>query len=293
MLPKKKNVSLTIHAGTKAIDVRREMAKAPAIVKSLNKIDRAIFSASTKTSIEDCDEKEIIPSFSKLLLYVAKDTGYNIPHDKNEWLYTETRIYNIVKTYYSDLSLSEIRVAFELLCVGELDEFLPKDQFGNADRKHYQQFNADYISKVLNAYRKRRTLTMKKAYAVVPADEKKVSDEEIEVYKNDTKQVVKEKYHQYLKEGRYTASAIEEMIIYKRLKHCGYAGKIDVTDECREKAMALYTQRAIMGFVSKYDVALVKKNGTDSEELNLDAFIVGMRKEIKNGFDKMRKEGIR
>ena len=57
--------------------------------------------------------------------------------------------------YYSYLTLSDIMTAFELLAVGELNDYLPRNSSGNADNGHYQQFNANYFGKVLNAFIKR------------------------------------------------------------------------------------------------------------------------------------------
>lgn len=75
---------------------------------------------------------------------------------------------DILKRYYSDMTLADIKMAFELATTGELDEYLPKDKQGNPDKNHYQQFNADYFAKILKAYKQKQTDVIDKAYKAIP-----------------------------------------------------------------------------------------------------------------------------
>lgn len=56
---------------------------------------------------------------------------------------------------------------------------------GQPDRNHYQQFNADYICKILNAYKGRRAWVLKKANEAVPKEEPKPNPERERYYMNE------------------------------------------------------------------------------------------------------------
>lgn len=84
------------------------------------------------------------------------------------------------------MTLADIKLAFELATTGELDDYLPKDSQGNPDRKHYQQFNADYFAKILNAYRRKQNGVIHKAYKAVPEPKKELTPEEKRYYHNQT-----------------------------------------------------------------------------------------------------------
>ncbi len=73
-------------------------------------------------------------------------------------------------------------MAFELATTGGLDDYLPKDSQGNPDKKHYQQFNADYFAKILNAYRRKQNGVIHKAYKALPEPKKELTPEEKRYY---------------------------------------------------------------------------------------------------------------
>lgn len=112
--------------------------------------------------------------------FIAMDVGFIIPtENRDDWTYICTRLLDLLKRYYSQLTLSEVKLAFELLITGELDDYLPKDRDGNAERKHYQQFNADYFAKVLNAYRRKQNGVIHKAYKALPEPKKELTPQQI------------------------------------------------------------------------------------------------------------------
>ena len=70
-----------------------------------------------------------------------------------------TLFVDILRKYYSSLTLSEIKLAFEFAAVGKLDNYLTKNKDGSADKAHYQTFSVDYVSRILNAYKLYRDKT--------------------------------------------------------------------------------------------------------------------------------------
>lgn len=154
--------------GTKAIAVRRQMVELPEVAKALNPVEKYIFAASTKTQICEMDDETLVAKTGQMFRFIAIDVGFRIPTEPNDWAYICTRLLDILKKYYSLLTLAEIKLAFELATTGELNNYLPRDSNGNPDKNHYQQFNADYFAKILNAYRRKRDMTISKAYEALP-----------------------------------------------------------------------------------------------------------------------------
>ena len=61
-----------------------------------------------------------------------------------------------IAKYFSDFSLNEIKLAFEFMILRELDAYLPQDK-GQIHREHYQVFSLEYVTRVLQAYRAKRS----------------------------------------------------------------------------------------------------------------------------------------
>ena len=130
-IEKKENTALEIYntkPGTKAIEVRRRMVQLPEVAKALNPVEKYVFAASTKTPIAEIDDAKLVENLSLLFKRIAIDVGYIIPQNENDWNYIQSRLLDILKRYYSDMTLADIKMAFELATTGELDEFLPKDK---------------------------------------------------------------------------------------------------------------------------------------------------------------------
>ena len=68
--------------------------------------------------------------------------------------------------------------AFEMLSIGELDEFLPKNQ-GQPDKNHYQSFSVEFITRILKAFisLKSRTNIEVKKLLPSPVDRPVTEDE--------------------------------------------------------------------------------------------------------------------
>lgn len=161
--------TITVINQSTALEARKELLANEAVLNVLSDVEKNVLKASAKIPIRDIQNEVFVERVRELLKYIAIDVGYNIPTDATEWQYRQTRLASIIKTYYSNLTLSGIKLAFELLVVGELDDYLPRENSGRPDRKHYQQFNADYFAKVLGAYRSRLNEVLTKAYTAIKA----------------------------------------------------------------------------------------------------------------------------
>lgn len=285
---KRQSAAVLLYSGTaKAIDVRRAMVELPEVAKALTPVEKYIFVASTKKQIAEIDDETLIAKTGQMFRFIAMDVGYIIPTNSEDWTYICTRLLDILKKYYSQMTLADIKLAFELATTGELDDYLPKDNQGNPDKKHYQQFNADYFAKILNAYRRKQNGVIHKAYKAVPEPKKELTPEEKRYYHNQSVARCREVFLQYKYTGRFVLGVTDGMLIYDWLRKLGFANEVAGTEDDRKQALARYMQRVARGFVNKYEAFHVQRKGTDAPELDFTAYEIARNKEIKRTFDRM------
>lgn len=273
--------------GTKAIAIRRQMVELPEVAKALTPVEKYIFAASTKTQICEMDDETLIAKTGQMFRFIAMDVGFRIPTEANDWAYICTRLLDILKKYYSQMTLADIKLAFELATTGELNEFLPRDSNGNPDKNHYQQFNADYFAKILNAYRRKQNGTISKAYAALPEPKREISPEQKRQYHNETVERCRDTFLRYKYTGKYDAGMFGDMFVYNWLHAVGLADDVAETEDDRKTALSRYMQRVAAGWVNRYTAEHVRRDGTKSREIDYTAFEVARLKEIKKAFNRM------
>ena len=297
-LPEKadtQNVALAIYnakPGTMAIDIRRKMVQLPEVAKALTPVEKYIFAASTKAQISEMDDGVLVSKTAQMFRFIAMDVGYIIPQNENDWAYIQTRLVDILKRYYSYLTLADIKLAFELATTGELDEFLPRDSQGNPDKKHYQQFNADYFAKILGAYRKKQNEVIGKAYKALPEPKREMTPEQKRYYHNRREARNRIVFLQYKYTGKISFEFGDEMFLYDWLLKFGFADEVEATEDDRKQAFAKYMHRAAIGMVNQYTAFNVRRKGIDSPEIDFTAYEVARKKEIIRAFDRMIAEEI-
>ena len=273
--------------GTKAIAIRRQMVELPEVAKALTPVEKYIFAASTKTQICEMDDETLIAKTGQMFRFIAMDVGFRIPTEANDWAYMCTRLLDILKKYYSQMTLADIKLAFELATTGELNEFLPRDSNGNPDKNHYQQFNADYFAKILNAYRRKQNGTISKAYAALPEPKREISPEQKKQYHNETVERCRNTFLRYKYTGKLDTGMFGDMFVYNWLHAVGLADDVAETEDDRKTALSRYMQRVAAGWVNRYTAEHVRRDGTKSREIDYTAFEVARLKEIKKAFNRM------
>lgn len=295
-LPEKsnvKNVALEIYnpkPRTKAIEIRRKMVQLPEVAKALNPVEKYIFAASTKTQISEIDDETLVTKLANMLKYIAMDVGFIIPQITEDWQYIQARTLDILKRYYSNFTLSDIKLAFELATTGELDEFLPKDKHGNPDKNHYQQFNANYFAKILKAYKQKQTDVIDKAYKAIPEKNNEISPAQIRRFEIQRQWRNRYIFLCYKYTGKLILGLTDDMFLYEWLQKCGLADDVQVKEDDRKEAFARYMQRVARGMINQYTALQVRRKGTESPEIDFTAFEVARKKEIIKAFDRMISE---
>lgn len=263
------------------VQIRREMVKSPGVLGVLEPIERAVFLASTAKTVAEYSDRDLAGELSNALRWIAKDVGYKSDNESDRQ-YLVIRVSEILKRYYGQLSLKDFRMAFEMCVTGELDEFLPKGRDGQPDRGHYQQFNAEYVCKVLNAYKARRGWVLKKAYEAVP---KKQVEPDKDM--SETRRALVKAYDGYRTTGEFpNLSPISEMLYYDILVELGFAPVVEVTEkECEkvlERAVAWHLANGNFGAAKR-----MREAGTGNEDVRFDAYVTKRRKALRDVFGKM------
>ena len=269
----------------------RALIKRPEVVGILTPVERAILLSASDKTIAEYTGSELSYELRDTLQWIAKDIGYRVS-DQGDWQYLVVRTAEILKRYYPGLTLKDFRMAFEMSITGELDDFLPKGRDGQPDRNHYQQFNADYICKILNAYKQRRSGVLRKAREAVPQPEPgRDYESERKYHKMACEDLlnVAEYYRQFRKLPEI--SPIAEMLYYNILAGVGIAPKIEITEQEQryafQQALGYYSRKGLIG-----DMNRLKSEGITSEELKHDAFRISRRKALAEALEKVCQEGI-
>lgn len=274
-----------------AVMIRREMVKIPAVMGALGPVEKAVFLASTAKTIAEYDAAELAAELATALKWIFKDVGYRSP-DESDRQYLVIRTAEILKRYYAGLSLKDFRMAFEMSITGELDDFLPRGRDGQPDRNHYQQFNAEYVCKILNAYKCRRAWILKKANEAVPDREKERDPQRERYYKTEIRRDCIRAFESFKENGRLPEmSPIAEMLFYEELAAAGLAEKIEITladqQEIWQRTINDYARRGYVG-----DVRRLKESGTNDPELEHGSFVLARRKALVATFRRMAEQEI-
>lgn len=286
---KKLTVALYESNGTpNAVALRREMVKLPVVADSLNSVEKMIFAASTKTQIKEIPDEDLVKKTAQMFKYIAMDIGVIIPQDGTEWQYICTRLMNLLQKYYSALTLADVKLAFELATVGELDEFLPKDRNGRADKNHYQQFNIEFLAKILNAYRQKQNRTVSKAFAALPEPTAQVTPEQIQQSENSIMQKLALAFLQFKYTGQMPSiNSIYEMLFFDHLTLSGLAERLVVTEADRKLALLQLQSPQMREKLNEFELYHINKQGTRHEKVETKAYWIARKRAFLETFKQM------
>ena len=230
--------NLTIAPPQKSVlEIRREIAKNQNVLNELEAPERAVFLASIEKPVKDYTSAELAKELYTAIQWISKDIGYRATSESDRQ-YIVIRTAEILKRYYPNFTMKDFRLAFEMCLTGELDEFLPKDRNGQPDRNHYQQFNADYVCKILNAYKGRRAWILRKANESAQKHEAKPVQDNPSARNNTKKECIAAfLYFKYHGELPAWVTPLGIMLYYNLLASVGLADEMTSTAE--ERALVL------------------------------------------------------
>lgn len=271
------------------VQIRREMVGDPVVMGALDPVERAVFLASSAKTVAEYDAQQLTAELSAALKWICKDVGFRAT-DESERQYLVIRTTEILKRYYSGLSLKDFRMAFEMSITGQLDDYLPRTRYGRADRGHYQQFNAEYICKILDAYKARRGAVLKKAFEAVDPIQQAPAPVDKSAYRKEAIADLFAAFDEYRETGMLNTSAIADLVFYNILAEYGLAPAVEVTPEDQKQVW----QRTINDFArtgNVGDVNRLKSAGIDAPELQHGSFVLARHRAIKALFRGIIEQG--
>lgn len=271
----------------KAIDVRKNMLNIEPVMQALTRPERMIFYASTQKSISDFTQQDLIVKLGNMVHMIAKDAGIKEIDE-----YDVTRFADLLNKYYRDMSLMEIKLAFEMMMAGELDAYLPKDRHGNPDRSHYQTFNVAYITKAINAYKCKSEDVEAKAYSAMPAEESVITEYQKERYASNIKRMTIDAFLQYKYTNRINLGILNCLLIYNELEKAGIAEPVQITDADKQQAVRRLLKKGQDGLINNFVVQCIRKMQTKHSAVDAEALIIARNRAILKSFDVLVKNEI-
>lgn len=257
----------------------QEIAENKQVVNNLSPVELKLLQAASRKMIKDYSEKETCEYIGTLFNYISYDLGILTPKSNDERAYICTRIAEMLKAYYRQMTLHDVKLAFELFSAGRLDSYLQKDSAGKAKKEHYQRFNVDFVLRVMNAYSFMQNEAIAKSLRMIPEEEKAF-------YNNRIKERVKEIFLKYKESGKLEARFNEANMIFQYLKAKKMLNDITPTEEEKKAAYKNYMKREKLGLISRYTAYNVKLRGLEAKEIQPMAEEYARARVIVNAFDK-------
>lgn len=234
---------ITIYSGgVSVIDTFRKFDKEA--LARLDSVDREIVQANDFKRFQEYEQGELVRDLAKVMQLALRDIGYKGTQDDIKYiLVTAARL---LPKYFGTLTMRDFSLAFELLSVGELDGYLPRNTQGEPDKKHFNNVNADYISRVMNAYKKRRNEALNNAQKVRPAERELPNPEKEEAAGKEIAARLQSAIDYYRENGQHKAiSRIDEKLFYELLESRGEVEHIEAPkDEQAKLINIVITEKA-------------------------------------------------
>lgn len=265
-------------------EIREAAAKYPAVFQT--NAEREIAKAATCKLIPEYSNKELTENLTQMLNLVSFDIGFRKPTDETEWKYIVVRWAEIINKFYKDCTLVDIKTALELSAMGELDDYLPKNANGEPDRQHYQMLSAEYLHKIMRAYKARRNDLVIKVRRNKPKPQLALPPQ-VGISKSETTRKI---FDRYKKTKMLTFGLHEDKVVSDFLTEKGLI-KVEVTEMDKKIAYKTYLAEMENNQRSPYEAKWVKREGYKSATLQTKALTIAMRRTIKDYFDSIIKQG--
>ena len=262
----------------------KELLSNSTVKSKLTEIEKQISRTWIEKRLSSYSKQQLSADFGKLIRFIAKDSGIIQPPDQ----YDQTRFVEILLTYYRDFSINEVKMAFELANVGELDSFLLKDRDGNPDKNHYQVFSVEYVCKILNAYKKRKSQIHFKALKALPEKAYSMTEQEKQEVDLSVRHSIAEKFIRYRDEKVIPVFYVH-VAIFSVLRDAGIITETEfqTSKESVEEALKQILSDRTVAESERSRAKKYVQNGSISSILQNRAGMVEYDKQIIRIFDKL------
>jgi hypothetical protein len=278
-----------------AIAARREAARDQRAMGALTRSERDVLTASTHRAMKDLDPQTLVKGVEQITRYASMLTGARLTEGETGAM-TRTALTAILPRRFGELSMHELRLAFELLISGDLDADLPKNgATREADRAHYGQLTAEYVTKVLAAYQRFRARALQHAFSqsTIKQQSTMITPKEAAENAATTNAMIRRAFARYKYRGELdTLNAVFEQILLTQLQRAHVTSDVTTTEEDRRAAIRSITARAAAGLVNAYTFGDMRRRGWDCDEVRYATYAAARRREIGEAFDYMISNGL-
>lgn len=174
-------------------------------------------------AIKDAEKEKIINGIAAIIDGIRADFGLKLTADKQ---FFAARMYQILQRYYFSLTLNEVKQAFEMHAIGELDPYFKKRANGTPDKEHFQALSIEFITKVLNAYKElKRQANQKQTLALPPS--KEISDREKQILRDHMYSKLYENFERYRQNKEHSFTWIIPQVYINLLENLGFTVTIE------------------------------------------------------------------
>lgn len=262
------------------------------VEKALTREEKKILSALTKKPISQYREEDAVKIVAVLFKSVSMDIGYRFQNDP-DWQYKQTRMFDFLLNNFADFSAESIRQAFDTMLSYGLDDYLPKNSKGEPNREHYQNFNTEYLSRILTAYRRKITDVHNKAVNAVPPPVKQVTAQENAKMHDNLLASCIVVYLRYKYTGKLVIPVwLRLVFVADWLQGVGYDVDATITEEDRQRSIEAYKCRILGGLVPRIEGTFALKEGFNNAQIANTASNIALRNAIQSAFDEMIEDEI-
>lgn len=287
MLPEKRVNQIAIRQDF-YLEEKRAKLQNEVVISKMREGDLIIANAGVQKPIRAYEDDELMTIVAKSVKMICRDIGIAHWDNSEKMKYDAIRFYTTLKRYYKDLSLQEVKMAFELAAVGELDEWLPKNRSGDPDNNHYQSFSMDYYTKILKAYRNKKSGVWSKVNKALPVAPIVISPEERAEIRSKFLQEIFDAFKVYKESGVEPNFIIS--IFFKEFYDRGLIEEGKPSSKSIDRAYRMYAlsdtprkeKKAVLAAFHKNNIAPVLMNNAQRIEGN---------KKVAEYFDKIIEEG--
>lgn len=277
----------------KALTVKRQdIASNEHVINNITPTESIILSAGSNTMIASMQPQEFKEEMVKALKEVARDVGITYWNDNIKMKERIPGIMAFAIGYFRDMTIIDIKTAFDLSITDKLDEYLPKDKFGNAENKHFQEFGKEYFGRVMKAYRILKRKTWNNANKLLPEPMHVASDEEKILYRSSFIETIHQKFFLYRDRDEQPVFLVPYLVASEFRKAGIVDGNIKVTENNIAKGFIEMTRDNNISKYQKSTIAKEYEQGELPQAIESKAVKSAYEEMIVRVFDEMIESGL-
>ena len=258
------------------------------VQNKLTRVEYKICKLKNGLKIRDMEEEIYIKNIGMSIKMIASIVGIKEVEPEDTYQFQR-----FVKIYYDFFTIDEINTAFDMALVGQLDKYLPIGKNGTPDRNHYQRFSMDYVTKILNAYKKMLSAAVIKAYQAIPPKKYVITEKEKIKNQNALIDSILDKFIAYRSRG-IRPDFLVNQVVMNLLMEKKFIDKVpEVTEDAIEIAYkSILRNGEVINDLTKDKIIKDRNYGIKNDKLNSLAYKYECSLVVQRWFDEILEKGL-